>query len=177
MFNSYANRGQPFEMMINLVNQVYARDGIALINKRPTPVKVLQSKGNKVISGYFEEKSTVDYDGIYNGQAITFEAKSVSGKRFDLKNVALHQIEYLERAKKHGAISFLLIELRDFGTVYYVSLSMIKKYLREAQKGGRKSIPYDDFSVYAFEVSKGRRIPLDYLAVIDQIEMDKAVST
>lgn len=34
-----------FEKFINLSNEMYQRDGLAIINKRPTPVKVLQSKG------------------------------------------------------------------------------------------------------------------------------------
>ncbi|TKI34391.1 hypothetical protein FC700_26965 [Bacillus mycoides] len=34
------NRGMAFEMLINLANEMYQRGGVALINKRPTPVKV-----------------------------------------------------------------------------------------------------------------------------------------
>lgn len=34
------NRGMAFEMLINLANEMYQRRGVALINKRPTPVKV-----------------------------------------------------------------------------------------------------------------------------------------
>ncbi len=39
------NRGMAFEKLINLANEIYQRGGVALINKRPTPVKVLISKG------------------------------------------------------------------------------------------------------------------------------------
>lgn len=42
------NRGMAFEMLINLANQMYQRVGVALIKKRPTPVKVLKSKGGRV---------------------------------------------------------------------------------------------------------------------------------
>ncbi|WP_096435931.1 Holliday junction resolvase RecU [Alteribacter populi] len=175
MKHGQGNRGQAFEMTLNLVNQLYKNNGVALINKRPTPVKVLKSKGTQVLKGFYESKSTVDYDGCYEGQAVAFEAKSVSGKRFDLKNIHDHQLEYLERAQKHGAISFLLVEFRDVNTVYYISLSFIKKYLREAHRGGRKSIPLSDFEIYAYEVERGRA-PLDYLAVIDRINEEKAVS-
>lgn len=86
------NRGMAFEATINLVNQLYKSRKIAIINKRPTPVKVLKSKGTKVLSGYFEEKSTVDYDGVYRGRPIYFEAKSVQTvTRFDLSNLHQHQ--------------------------------------------------------------------------------------
>ncbi|PGM88175.1 hypothetical protein CN958_27060 [Bacillus cereus] len=38
------NRGMAFEKLINLANEMYQREGLALINKRPTPVKVLKIK-------------------------------------------------------------------------------------------------------------------------------------
>lgn len=177
MYHGYGNRGMPFEETINLVNQLYNNYGIALINKRPTPVKVLKSKGSRIISGFFEKKSTVDYYGTYQGRSIEFEAKSSKGKRFDLKNIPRHQIEYLVKAEKHGAITFFLIEMRDVQTVYFVPLSMILTYEKNARKGGRKSIPLDDFEIYAYEVEAGRRVPLDYLAVLDKLEIDKAVSS
>ncbi|EEM92647.1 Recombination protein U (Penicillin-binding protein-related factor A) [Bacillus thuringiensis IBL 200] len=44
------NRGMAFEIIINLANEMYQRGGVALINKRPTPVKVLKSKGVRVLS-------------------------------------------------------------------------------------------------------------------------------
>lgn len=44
------NRGMAFEIIINLANEMYQRGGVALINKRPTPVKVLKSKDVRVLS-------------------------------------------------------------------------------------------------------------------------------
>lgn len=32
----------------------------------------------RVKDGYYESKSTVDYDGVYKGRAIAFEAKSTN---------------------------------------------------------------------------------------------------
>ena len=165
---SQGNRGMAFEQIINLVNNQYNVRGKALINKRPTPVKVLKSKGTKVLSGYFEEKSTVDYDGVYDHKSIAFEAKSVGEKRFDLKNIADHQLEYLQKAEKHGAISFFLIEFRTFNEVFLVSLNFIETYIyKSKQVGGRKSIPYDQFETYGFLVKQGNGILLDYLRIVD----------
>ncbi len=57
-----------------------------VINKRPTPVKVLKSKGGRVLNGFYEVKSTVEYNGVYKGRAIAFEAKSTeNATKFDLK--------------------------------------------------------------------------------------------
>jgi len=169
------NRGMAFEQIINLSNFQYKISGKALINKRPTPVKVLKSKGAKVLSGYFEEKSTVDYDGVYDHNSIAFEAKSVGEKRFDLKNIADHQLKYLQMAEKHGAISFFLIEFRTFNEVFLVSLNFIEKYIADSKKiGGRKSITYDQFEIYGFLVKQGNGTFLDYLRIVDVL-IDKKI--
>lgn len=104
---------------------------MALINKRSTPVKVLKSKGGRVLNGFYEAKSTVDYDGVYKGRAVTFEAKSTENtNRFDLKNIAQHQLDYLEEAEKMGAICFFLMEFSKDKSVFVVPLSVIQPYVR-----------------------------------------------
>jgi recombination protein U len=172
---SQGNRGMAFEMLLNLVNMMYANQKIALINKRPTPVKVLKSKGTKVLSGYYEAPSTVDYDGVYKGHAIAFEAKSVGIDRFDLSNLHHHQLDYLEKVAKMGGISFLLIEFRNTKQIFFVSFPTIKHYVYQASKGGRKSIPLADLEVYAYEVKRTKRSSLDYLEWVDKLIGEVAV--
>ena len=62
------NRGMAFEVLINLANEMYQRVGVALINKRPTPVKVLKSKVGRVLNGFYEAKSTVDLTVYIRGE-------------------------------------------------------------------------------------------------------------
>ncbi|MGW6193846.1 Holliday junction resolvase RecU [Bacillus cereus] len=164
------NREMAFEMLINLVNEMYQRGGVALINKRPTPVKVLKSKGGRVLSGFYEAKSTVDYDGVYKRRAIAFEAKSTENAiRFDLKNIAQHQLDYLEKAEKVGAICFFLIGFSKDKSVFAVSLSIIQSYVRMSQQPkGKKSIPRADFAIYGYLVNQTERAPVDYLQYIDE---------
>lgn len=158
-----------FENTLNYTNQIYLNQGRAIINKRPTPVKVLQSKGTRVIKCFYEEKSTVDYDGVYQGKPIVFEAKSTKEKRLPLSIISEHQIKYLEDAKKLGAISFLIVDMRALGEVFLVPNNMLQKYTKEAQKGGRKSIPLRDLEVYAQLVKSENGVPLDYLSVVDRL--------
>lgn len=166
---TYANRGQSFENHLNYANKLYTRRNIALVNKRPTPIKVLKSKGVHILKAVWESKSTVDYDGVYRGKAIYFEAKSTKGKRFDLSNIQVHQMEYLQAAEEQGAICFLLIELRDYGQIFFVPYSIIKHYVFHAAHGGRKSMPKEDFDIYAYEVFSTDRSPIDYLHWVDKI--------
>ncbi|MDF9451349.1 Holliday junction resolvase RecU [Bacillus toyonensis] len=164
------NRGMAFEMLINLANEMYQRGGLALINKRSTPVKVLKSKGGRVLNGFYKTKSTVDYDGVYKGRAIAFEAKSTEkDTRFDLKNIAQHQLDYLEKAEKMGAICFFLIEFSKDKSVFAVPLSVIQSYVRMShQPKGKKSIPRADFDIYGYLVEQTERAPVDYLQYIDE---------
>lgn len=167
---SQANRGQVFEDFINFTNEQYKNSGIALIHKRPTPVKVLRTQGNRIISAVYDSKSTVDYDGCYQGRAIYFEAKSTREKtRFNLSNISNHQIEHLEKAEANGAICFLLIEFAIFHEVFFVPFSIMRHYLLNASLNGAKSIPYQDFEVYAYEVQQTRRALLDYLVYVDRM--------
>ncbi|MEW9139515.1 Holliday junction resolvase RecU [Bacillus wiedmannii] len=165
------NPGMAFEKLTNLANEMYLRGGVALINKRPTPVKVLKSKGGLVVlSGFYEAKSTVDYGGVYKGRAITFEAKSTENPtRFDLKNIAQHQLDYLEKTEKMGAICFFLIEFSKDKSVFAVPLSVIQSYVRIShQPKGKKSIPRADFDIYGYLVEQTERAPVDYLQYVDE---------
>lgn len=164
------NRGMAFEKLINLSNEMYQREGVALINKRPTPVKVLKMVYGRVKDGYYESKSTVDYDGVYKGRAVAFEAKSTNEiNRFDLKNIAQHQLDYLEKAEKMGAICFFLIGFTKDQSTFAIPLSVIQSYVRMSQQPkGKKSIPRADFDIYGYLVEQTERAPIDYLQYVDE---------
>ncbi|EJQ31579.1 recombination protein U [Bacillus toyonensis] len=107
---------------------------------------------------------------MYKGQAIAFEAKSTEkDTRFDLKNIAQHQLDYLEKAEKIGAICFYLIEFSKDKSVFAVPLSIIQSYIRRShQPKDKKSIPRADFDIYGYLVEQTERAPVDYLQYIDE---------
>lgn len=172
---SYANRGMGFENMIDVTNEMYCNQELAVINKRPTPVKVTKSYNGKVLAGYFERSSTVDYDGVYDGRAIMFEAKSVQQlTRFDLSNLHDHQYDYLNKCHKAGAITSILIDFKKQMKIYLLPFETLRSYVERAKNGGRKSIPLEDFDIYGYEVESGR-VPVDYLAAVNKIWFSQAV--
>ncbi|TBX63585.1 Holliday junction resolvase RecU, partial [Bacillus thuringiensis] len=93
--------GPAFENLINWSNDMYRNNEIALIEKRATPVVVTKKyRDGRIKEGYYEKKSTVDYDGIYKGRFIAFEAKAtIKEKRFDLSNIKPHQYKWLLQAE------------------------------------------------------------------------------
>jgi len=150
---------------------MYLHKRIAVINKRATPVKVVRSVGSFVKEGYFEEPSTVDYDGVYKAKSLQFDAKSIlTLDRFDLSRVKKHQYEHLLSCHQHGAVCFLLIEFISQRKIYLLKFETLKSYVEASKAGGRKSIRIEDLDIHAYEVDKylTKRVPVDYLKVVDQ---------
>lgn len=167
---TYANRRMAFESLQDFTNDLYDRKGRAVINKRPTPVKVTQSIGCKVKAGFFQKTSTVDYDGVANGMAIAFEAKSVESlNRFDFKNMHDHQYEYLDKYHRQGGVAFLLVHFTKLHKTYLMRFETLRSYwLRSKEPKGKKSIPIDDFEMHAYEVPT-TTVPVDYLNVVERV--------
>ena len=98
---SAANRGMNLEDDINSSNEYYRNKNICLIYKRPTPINIVKvdySRGARIIDAYFEKQSTTDYNGVYKGKYIDFEAKNTTNKTsFPLHNIYKHQIEHLKQ--------------------------------------------------------------------------------
>lgn len=168
MQTSYANRGQAFEKLINITNQQYYQKRRATIQKVATPWKVIR-RGSKIISAFPEEKSTVDYIGVFNGRAIAFDAKSTrETTRFDLANVEKHQIEFLTKWQQNGGIAFILIEFVKKHEVYLLTINQLNEWIKQANNGGRKSIPYEWFVMNCDQVRSRKGIVLDYLSIIEK---------
>lgn len=146
-FNSRGLRGSSFEEIINLTNDVYRDKNLAIIQKIPThitPVKF--NNQNKTITlAYFNQKSTVDYIGVVQGIPICFDAKEVSRSYLPLQNIHQHQLDFMKDYKAQGGISFLLVYFKLYDDYFLLPLEVLTDYYLKSQKGGRKSIPYDDF--------------------------------
>ena len=152
---NYKNRGMTLENDINKTNEYYKEIEKAYIYKKPTPIKIVKvdypSREKAIIKeAYFTIPSTTDYNGLYKGKYIDFEAKeTISKTSFSLSNIHKHQIKHLDNIDKNGGISFIIIE-----------------YVNNAT---RKSIPIDFFEKKAYILNDTYRPPIDYLKVVDYI--------
>ena len=90
-------RGSTFEEMLNMTNEQYRKEGLALIQKIPTPIKPIEIDQEKrtIILAYFEQKSTVDYIGVMGGIPICFDAKECGKKSLPFSNIHPHQVEFM----------------------------------------------------------------------------------
>ena len=153
---------------INLSNEYYTEQGIALITKRPTPINIVKvdyTHGAKITDAYFEKQSTTDYNGVYKGKYLDFEAKNTKSKTsFPLSNIEKHQIEHLKRVLEHGGIAFFIIQFQTLNEVYLLDASYVIHYY---EHGERKSIPYDVFKKEGIIIQQGYNPRLFYIDAVE----------
>ena len=115
---SHGNRGMDLESELNITNNYYKEKDLALIYKKPTPIGIVDvsyKNQKKIIEkAYFKEQSTLDYNGIYKGKYIDFDAKVTKNKTaFPLANIHKHQTEHIRGVIRHKGIAFLIIRMNN----------------------------------------------------------------
>lgn len=146
-WNSRGLRGSSLEELINFTNERYRRDGLALLQKIPTPIVPVQidQESRNITLAYFEKTSTVDYIGVAQGVPLAFDAKETAQKHLPLQNIHAHQIAFLEEFQKQRGLSFLLVHFSMQDEYYLLPFATLKTYWDAAGRGGRKSVPYEAF--------------------------------
>ncbi len=168
-----AHRGMNLESLINDSNEYYKAMDQAVIYKKPVPVQIVKvdypSRNKAVITeAYYKIPSTTDYNGIYKGKYIDFEAKENKNKTsFPLANVHPHQVDHLKAIARHGGIGFLIIYWVHKNEFFLYPIDKFAPHFDEYLGSGRKSIVYEDFLNEAYLISEKYKPRLDFLSVID----------
>lgn len=166
-FKSRGLRGSFLEELINMTNEKYTSNHLALIQKIPTPITPINidHKTKQITLAYFDKKSTVDYIGAVQGIPVCFDAKECAYDTFSLQNIHEHQVEFMKEFERQNGIAFFLIYYTKKEKYYYMRLSELLVFWERAVKGGRKSFRYDELDEEFFiENVKPIFIPyLDYI--------------
>ncbi len=166
------SHGMMFENGLNITNEYYRINNKAIIYKKPTPIQVVKvdyparSKA-RIVEAYYRTPSTTDYNGIYKGKYIDYEAKETNNKSFAFKHIFPHQIEHLKLVHDNGGIAFVLIYYKCVNQVYLIDISVFYNLYKEGINGGRKSITIEKASEVGVLIKQGYTPPLDYLKAID----------
>lgn len=169
---TYDNRGMNLEKELNLTNEYYREKNIAFIYKKPTPIKITKvdypSRKQAVIKeAYFEAPSTTDYNGLYKGMYIDFEAKETNQiTSFPLHNIHPHQIKHIENITQNNGICFLIIRFNKRNETYLLKGKDLIEFIN-SQK--RSSIPIDYFKANATIIKDKYQPRIDYLEIIDKL--------
>ena len=168
----FGDRGMNLEKDINTTNQYYLDMDRAVIHKKPTPVQIVKvdypkRSAAKITEAYFKTPSTTDYNGVYRGKYIDFEAKECQSKTaFSLSYIHPHQITHLEKCRKHGGICFVIFRLTYHNLTYLVDAQEMIDYIRGIE---RKSIPNKWIMTHGHSIQSYYGRPVDYLEVVDRL--------
>ena len=90
--NSRGLRGSTLEEFINRTNEIYQENGLALIQKIPTPITPINidKQTRHITLAYFDQKSTVDYIGAVQGIPVCFDAIRILFHLQISMNIRLH---------------------------------------------------------------------------------------
>ena len=172
---SFSNRGMTLEDEINRSNQYYLENEIAVIHKKPTPIQIVsvdypKRSAAKIKEAYFQRASTTDYNGVYRGRYIDFDAKETQNKNsFPLKNFHEHQVEHMRQCLKQQGICFAIIKFVSDQSIFVLKASDLISAWDLQDSGGRKSIPRTEIEDKAFQIDYHINPLIPYLDAVDQI--------
>ena len=160
---------------INQTNEYYLHQDIALVYKKPTPIQVVQVEypKNRIREAYFHEPSTLDYNGVYRGKYLEFDAKETQSKTsFPLSNIHVHQMKHMKKVIYFGGITFLIVRFSLLNLTYLIPGSDVIDFESTYH---RKSIPLDYFKQHCFLIDLKYSPRLDYIKIVDKIINKKEV--
>ncbi|MCI9462351.1 MAG: Holliday junction resolvase RecU [Lachnospiraceae bacterium] len=174
-WNSRGLRGSTLEDLINRTNEKYLENGLALIQKIPTPITPINidKQSRHITLAYFDQKSTVDYIGAVQGLPVCFDAKECASDTFALQNIHEHQVLFMERFEKQKGIAFFLIYYSHKDIFYYLPYEMLRFFWDRAKAGGRKSFRYEELNP-AYILPKKNGVFVPYLDILQKDLDDRA---
>lgn len=173
--DGYGNRGMTLEEDLNESNEYYRSRKMAVIHKKPTPIQIVQVDYPKrsaavIKEAYFKLASTTDYNGVYKGKYIDFEAKETENPTsFPLKNFHQHQITHMEEVMNQGGICFVIIRFSRFDEVYLLEARHMLGFWDRMMSGGRKSITREEIIHNGYLIPLGFHPRIDYIKILDNL--------
>jgi len=177
--HSYSNRGKTLEDELSESNDYYLSRGIAVIHKKPVPIQVVNvnypARSAAVITeAYFRTPSTTDFNGVWRGNYVDFEAKETASKTsFPLQNIHEHQVEHMKNVTKQHGIAFLIVRFSSLDRYFVVPYKIIEIKWDRMKAGGRKSITLDEFEEKTIEIKPSFMPRLDYLPALTAFTLNK----
>ncbi|WP_373974933.1 Holliday junction resolvase RecU [Geomicrobium sp. JCM 19039] len=165
-----ANRGMSLEEDINQSIIHYRNTERAIIHKKPTPVQIVnvdypKRSRAKITEAYFRQASTTDYNGVYKGRYVDFEAKETHQvQSFPLKNLHEHQITHMQEIDAHGGFGFLILRFARSQETFVIKTS---DFLHLKASTERKSVQKTHIETYGVKLANTTLPPVDFLPAVD----------
>jgi len=150
MKRNTANRGRALEELVELSNERYRQEGLAVIHRVPAAWLPIRDGRGRIVSAKIEKKAAVDFIGhalVPGGRALplAFEAKEVSrGRRWPLSRLEEHQFRYLADCARTGAAAFVLIAFWEYGRFFVLPFPVLEEKMDAHRREGAASVPLGD---------------------------------
>jgi recombination protein U len=119
---------------------------------------------------YFKQASTTDYNGVFKGKYIDFEAKETQNpSSFPLKNFHEHQIRHMEEVLHQGGICFVILRFTKYDQVYLLEAKHLLSFWERMINGGRKSITKQEIEQSGHYIPLGFQARIDYIRIIETL--------
>ncbi|MDR1521903.1 MAG: Holliday junction resolvase RecU [Streptococcaceae bacterium] len=168
----FGKRGMNFELAINQSNAYYLTHGFCVVHKKPTPIQIVKvdypkrSKA-KISEAYFKQASTTDYNGVYKGRYLDFEAKETSQKTsFPFSNFHQHQLKHMETVLEQKGLAFVLLFFSSLKRVFYYPA---EKLIEQYRTSKRKSLKLSNIEQEGIELMIKIAPQIPYLEAVDTI--------
>ncbi|WP_153720238.1 Holliday junction resolvase RecU [Sporosarcina cascadiensis] len=171
---SFSNRGKSLEDELNDTNEYYLAHRLAVIHKKPVPIQIVNvrypARSAAVITeAYFRTPSTTDYNGVWNGYYMDFEAKETKNKTsLPLQNIHLHQVEHMKQVIDQSGLAFFIVNFSSLGRYFLLPFDVFLPLWKRMEDGGRKSITLGEIEECSIEIETGYQPRLDYLQAVQQ---------
>lgn len=169
------SRGMEFENELNKSNEYYRNSNKAIIYKKPTPVRIVkvnypERRKAKIVEAYYQIPSTTDYNGIYRGKYIDYEAKETLNLSFPFKNIFPHQLKHLKQIDDHGGIAFIIIFFKKVDKIFIIDIKQFLSVYNNKDTLHKQSIHYKDIiKLGGKPVTRGYTPMVDYLKQVDEM--------
>ncbi|RPF55800.1 Holliday junction resolvase RecU [Aquisalibacillus elongatus] len=171
----FGNRGMTLEKELNETNKFYLETNRAVIHKKPIPIQVVQVDYPKrsaavIKEAYYQQPSTTDYNGLYRGYYIDFEAKQTNNKTsLPFANIHEHQVKHMKQIDEHGGISFFIIRFKQHNETFLLPIRPFIQVWEKQFEGKRKSIPYEYITKHGYKIPFTLQAKVNYLDIIDLV--------
>lgn len=171
-----SRRGMSLEEDLNTTNAYYLMKQRAVVHKKPTPIQIVNvdypSRNKaKITEAYFRQASTTDFQGVWQGFALDFEAKETKNKTlFPLALLHQHQIDHIRSVHAQQAIAFLIIRFSTLALTYIVMAADLLAYIDTYSP---RSLPLSWIERVGRVVNSSYQVPCDYLSTINALVDEK----
>ncbi|MBC1488433.1 Holliday junction resolvase RecU [Listeria sp. FSL L7-1485] len=172
---AYGKRGMSLEDDLNDTIAYYLAQNMAVIHKKPTPVQIVsvdypKRSSAKIKEAYFKTPSTTDYNGVYKGKYIDFEAKETQNTTsFPLSNFHDHQMTHMTNVLKQNGIVFVIIAFQKLEETHFIPFEKFYPFWERMQSGGRKSVTLAEIQDVSDQIPYGLNPRLDFLKTVEKI--------